>query len=206
MFARCNPRHVFVGAGLAPPGHCVLLKPSREAPPAAPACPEPSKGILPAFLRSHATTRSHPRQPHNRRNHRPTTHQFNRQSKNTPPRPPPRRGFRNRPSLRPLKRNRLRNEIDERPNPRHCVADQRYPQPRPNVWHRPRCNECRDHRKFEQTVNRHPESPSRNPAAVRLNEIRSLRPRGINNQHFVEPTPDNHQRKTFSSNRKHERQ
>jgi hypothetical protein len=86
------------------------------------------------------------------------------------------------------------------------VTDQRHPQPRPNVWHRPRCNECRDHRKFEQSVNRHPESPSRNPAAVRLNEIRSLRPRGINNQNLVEPTPDNHQRKTFSSNRKQERQ
>jgi hypothetical protein len=50
MSALCNPHRGFVGAGLAPPGLCVLLGATRKAPLVAPACPEPSKGILPAFF------------------------------------------------------------------------------------------------------------------------------------------------------------
>src|SRR6516165_5220609 len=120
-------------------------------------------------------------------------------------RPLPGRYLRGGTGVRPFECEGFGNEVEGRPDAHNSVTNQGQPQPRPNGGSRPRRNERGDHAKLEKRVNRYPESPARDPASLRLNEIQTLGPEGIDNQKFVETASDQHERKAGSSGREGER-
>src|SRR5690606_37347222 len=93
----------------------------------------------------------------------------------------------------------LRDENKCRPDPHGRVAYHSNKQPEPDLWSRPRSDQRYDQHDLERNMRRNPEPPSRNSAALWLDQIRTLGPEWVDDGELVERSadPDERQRTRY---------